>query len=101
MMNGLYFRNYGLCLMCNNLFDVDEATDIVWQIFLFITKEVSKNAIPCIHQVIPFMDGLFNTLDDHASDKKKHSAIRMAVTFQQPLDGFMVDRWGKNEHILR
>ena len=23
------------------------------------------------------------------------------VTFQQPLDGFMVDRWGKNECILR
>ena len=65
--------------MCNNLFDVDEATNIVWQIFLFVTKELSKNAVPCIHQVIPSMDGLFDTLDDHASDKKKHPAIRMAA----------------------
>jgi len=25
------------------------------------------------------MDGLFDTLDDHAGDKKKHPAIQMAV----------------------
>jgi hypothetical protein len=55
------------------------ATNIVWQIFLFVTKEVSKNVIPCIHHVIPLMDGLFNTLDDHASDRKKHPAICMAA----------------------
>jgi hypothetical protein len=56
-------------------FDVNRATNIVWQIFLFITKEVSKNTIPCIHQVIPLMDGLFDTLNDHAGDAKKHPAI--------------------------
>jgi hypothetical protein len=45
------------------------------QVFLFITKEVSKSAIPHIHQVIPFMDGLFDTLDDYASDRNKLPAV--------------------------
>jgi hypothetical protein len=49
------------------------------QLFLFVTKEVSKSAIPQIHQVIPLMDGLFDALDDFASDSNKLPAVRMAA----------------------
>jgi hypothetical protein len=49
------------------------------QLFLFVTKEVSKSSCPRIHQVIPLMDGLFDTLDDYASDSTKLPAVRMAA----------------------
>jgi hypothetical protein len=44
-----------------------------------VTKEVSKSSIPRIHEVIPFMDGLFDTLDDYAGDNNRAPAVRMAA----------------------
>ena len=39
------------------------------QRFLFVMTEVSKSHVPCIHHVIPYMDSLFDALNDYASDE--------------------------------
>jgi hypothetical protein len=40
---------------------------------------MSKSSIPRIHEVIPFMDSLFDALEDFASDESLFPAVRMAA----------------------
>jgi hypothetical protein len=47
--------------------------------FLFVTKEVSKRSMPRIYQVIPFMDGLNNALEDFAANSNLFPTVRMAA----------------------
>jgi hypothetical protein len=50
-----------------------------WQLFLYVTKQVSHNSIPLIHHVIPYIDTLFDALEDQASNAQNFPAIRMAA----------------------
>jgi len=52
---------------------------ILWQEFLIVMTEVSKSHVPCIHQVIPYMDSLFDALDYHASDEMIFPSIHLAA----------------------
>ena len=41
--------------------------------------KVSKSCVPCIHQFIPYMDSLFNALNDYASDEMLFPSIHLAA----------------------
>jgi hypothetical protein len=47
--------------------------------FLFVTKEVSKNTIPRIHEVIPFIDWLTDAMDDFASNPDLPTSLCLAA----------------------
>ena len=47
--------------------------------FLYVTKEISKSAVPLIHQVIPFIDSLSDMLDDAMHDELLLPSVRMAA----------------------
>jgi len=47
--------------------------------FLFVTNEEVKSSIPSSHEVIQYMDSLFDALDDYVGDKKLFPAINMAA----------------------
>jgi hypothetical protein len=47
--------------------------------FLFVTKEVSKNTTPRIHEVIPFIDRLTDAMDDYASNLTLPNSICIAA----------------------
>lgn len=47
--------------------------------FLFVIKEVSKNTIPRIHKVIPFMDRLNDALEDFSYDVTLPPSVRVAA----------------------
>jgi hypothetical protein len=44
-----------------------------------VTKQVSQSHIPRIHQVIPFIDALFDALEDEAVKLSNFPAVRMAA----------------------
>jgi hypothetical protein len=47
--------------------------------FLFVTKQVSQSSVPLIHTVIPFIDTLFDALEDESAKTSNHPAVRMAA----------------------
>jgi hypothetical protein len=50
-----------------------------WQLFLYVTKEVSHNSVPLVHQVIPNINKLFDALEDEASNIENFPTVRMTA----------------------
>jgi hypothetical protein len=48
-------------------------------LFLYVTKQVSQSSVPLIHTIIPFINTLFDALDDESANPSNHAAVRMAA----------------------
>jgi len=53
--------------------------DALRKLFLYVTKQVSQSTVPLIHTVIPYIDTLFNALEDQSANKSNLPAVRMAA----------------------
>jgi hypothetical protein len=49
------------------------------KLFLYVTKQVSQSAVPLIYEVMPFIDTLFDALEDEATNIDNLPAVRMAA----------------------